>query len=394
MFSFYLFRRYFLSARSGSLIKVVAWICAISLAVSVAALILITSIMGGFGQAITSRLLSNEAHLVIDLTNDMSTHNKFKKLISHKKQEIKEVFFFEKQSVIIKVDSKFKGVVATGFSATDLKIQTQMEWPRSIHSTQTNQGIFVTHRLLSQLNLKVGDTLTLIPLKSLLLPPSMVPPVKQVFVKGIIKNYSQKNVPSIFYEKGSLDFGQYSQIKYGAEIQLHNPENYLSYANWLKDYKWSNWVDRNSTLFFALKLEKFIMILFIVLGILISYLGISSSLFLLMTQKVKDIGIFHSMGLSQKEIVKIFTKLGLYVALIGIILGFIIGILGSVFFKYNQWNILPVMYEDRTLPAILDWFSYLLILVSSLVLAGMACYLPTRYLSQIKVAELLKNTGR
>ena len=63
--SFYLFRRYFLSSRSGSLIRVVSWICLGGMTVSVAALILIVSIMGGFGKAIKSRLLSKEAHLVI-----------------------------------------------------------------------------------------------------------------------------------------------------------------------------------------------------------------------------------------------------------------------------------------------------------------------------------------
>ena len=63
--SFYLFRRYFFSSRSGSLIKLVSWVCLAGMTVSVAALILIVSIMGGFGKAIQSRLLDKETHLVI-----------------------------------------------------------------------------------------------------------------------------------------------------------------------------------------------------------------------------------------------------------------------------------------------------------------------------------------
>ncbi|MCZ0933332.1 MAG: hypothetical protein OXJ52_09305, partial [Oligoflexia bacterium] len=64
--SFYFFRRYFLSSRSGSLIKLISWLCLSGIAVSITALILIVSIMGGFGSAIKSRLLSKQAHLIIE----------------------------------------------------------------------------------------------------------------------------------------------------------------------------------------------------------------------------------------------------------------------------------------------------------------------------------------
>ena len=406
MFSFYLFRRYFLSSRSTSLIKVVAWICLFGLAVSVAALILITSIMGGFGKAITSRLTSNEAHLIINLKeNPFFKANQELSFIKQNQQGIQETIFFETQDLIIKTPTGFKGIVATGYTLENLKNKISeinplsfetLELPLTDTSLKKNgREILLNYSLLQELGLKVGDELTLIPLKSLLLPPSMVPPVKKVRVKALIKNDNRKSSGfSIFYERGALDFGQYSQIKYGAELQLQNPENYLFYKNLFKNYKLSSWVDRNSTLFFALKLEKFIMTLFIILAIIISCLGISSALFLLMTQKGKDIGILHAMGLSRQEIIKTFTRLGFYLALVGIFLGLFIGVAGSAFFRFNRFNILPSMYEDRTIPAIFDPLNYLLIVLSAILLAWIACYLPTRHLSRIKPAELLKITGR
>ncbi len=401
MFSFYLFRRYFLSSRSTSLVKVVAWICLFGLAVSVAALILITSIMGGFGKAITSRLISNEPHLIIDLKENPFLTQHELNFIKQKQQEVQDIHFFETQDLIIKTPLGFKGVVATGYSLEDLKNKSSSEFGTlksyltNTASQKNQREILLNYELLAELNLNVGDELTLIPLKSLLLPPSMVPPIKKVKIKDVIKDDNHKSSGfSIFYERGTLDFGQYSQMKYGAEVELKNPENYLSYQHLFKNYKFSSWIDRNSTLFFALKLERFIMTLFIVLAIIISCLGISSSLFLLMTQKGKDIGILHAMGLSQREIIKTFTRLGFYLALIGIFLGLFIGVSGSAFFRFNRFNILPAMYEDRTIPAVFDPLSYLLITVSAILLALIACYLPTRHLSRIKPAELLKITGR
>ena len=67
MFSFYLFRKYFFSSRGVSLIRTVFWVCLGGITVSVAALILIISIMGGFGQSIIKRHLAGEPHLVSEL---------------------------------------------------------------------------------------------------------------------------------------------------------------------------------------------------------------------------------------------------------------------------------------------------------------------------------------
>ncbi len=406
MLSFYLFRRYFLSSRSTSLIRVVAWICLFGLAVSVAALILITSIMGGFGKAITSRLISNEPHLIIDLKENPFFNNKQElSFIKQKHKGIQETIFFETQDLIVKTPLGFKGVVATGYTLENLKNKVS-EFnlfsfePLESSLTDTNfkkgkRDILLNYTLFRELNLNIGDELTLIPLKSLLLPPSMVPPIKKVRVKTVVEDDNRKSSGfSIFYERGVLDFGRYSQIKYGAEVKLQDPENYVFYQDLFKDYKFSSWVDRNSTLFFALKLEKFMMTLFIVLAIIISCLGISSALFLLMTQKGKDIGILHAMGLSQQEIIRTFTRLGFYLALMGIFLGLFVGVSGSAFFKFNRFDILPSMYQDRTIPAIFDPLSYLLIVSGAILLAWMACYLPTRHLSRIKPAELLKITGR
>ena len=242
--------------------------------------------------------------------------------------------------------------------------------------------------------LSPGDEITLIPLAGLLLPPSLLPPIKRFTVKGILQEASnEKEAFSIYYKQGLIDFGDFSKIKYGAEIKLNDPNQVSIYQNLFKDHKVQNWMERNSTLFFALKLEKFIMTLFLVLSLLISCLGISSALFLLITQKGEDLAILHAMGLSQKEIVKVFTRVGLYLSFIGLFAGAFIGLSGTILLKYNSINLLPEMYQDRTIPAVFLPSHYLIILLGALLLAWISCYLPTRHLSHIKPAELLKITG-
>lgn len=403
--------------------------------------------MGGFGEAISARLSSNEAHLIVYFDSNNSDrvgdfdHSKedgdlnklnaeeeilkqqqrFLTLANTRERGIESINLFESQDLIIKNTTGFQVVVGKGYPLDVLqKIEGadfdygNQEMPDAAFNEVTNpqaqqsvkpqaqqqdnqkptsKQIVVNYELAMQMNLSVGDELIVLPAMALLFPPSMVPPLKKVRVEKITDSIGVQNTQptmAIFYPEQSLDFGQYSQIQQGAEMRLKDPSNYVAYKNLFQNFNVSTWADRNSTLFFALKLEKFIMVLFIVLAILISCLGISSALFLLMTQKSKDIGIFHAMGLSQTELVKTFTRLGFYLSFIGILFGVFIGVLGSAFFKYNTWNILPAMYQDRTIPAVLDPWSYSLIALGTLAIAWLTCYLPAKHLSQIKPAELLK----
>lgn len=431
--SFYLFRRYFFSSRSGSLIRLVSWVCLLGMAVSISALILIVSIMGGFGEAIKSRLLDKEPHLVIYFDENPflktipTPANETKSLFLDKEQspfilsslteeqkkDIRSNVIFETQDLILKSPEGFKGVMATGYpeKSWDKKIsESSMDIPLPEDENSLNphpiqkplplkpnplKEVLLSYELSLQMGLSPGDSITLIPITGLLLPSHLPPPVKQFQVKGILPPaQSGKEAFSIYYKQGGMDFGNFSKINYKAEIQFHDPEKVHFYQKLFSKYKTQNWIERNSTLFFALKLEKFVMTLFFILALLISCLGISSTLFLLMTQKGEDLAILHAMGLSQKEIVKTFTQLGFFLALMGLLIGAGLGLSGTLFLKYNESiSFLPEIYEDRTIPAIFMPFNYLMILLGALILSWISCYLPTKYLSRIKPAELLKISG-
>ena len=300
--SFYLFRRYFLSSRSGSLIRIVSWICLAGMSISVAALIIIISVMGGFGKAIKSRLLAKEAHLVIHFEKNpfltkknpllkqklitknptAQSHKKslffdtndkdklpliFSSLTQKQKDGIKEVLIFETQDLILKSPNGFQGISAIAYSENqwDKKVlQTSSFLETNLQNQFTiplapseDKEVLLSYELSLKTGLYPGDELTLIPLAGLLLPPSLLPPTKRLKVKGILQDTQQgKENLLIYYKQGLIDFGDFSQIKYGANIQLHNPEQLSIYQNLFKEYKIQTWIERNSTLFFALKLRK------------------------------------------------------------------------------------------------------------------------------------------
>lgn len=422
LFSLYLFRKYFFSSRGVSLIRTVFWVCLGGIAVSVAALILIVSIMGGFGQSIVKRHLAGEPHLVSKLKKNpfQSRTSLQNNLPASLRQGMEMPVFYETQDVIIKTKEGFSGVVARGYSfqewekkklsfpAWDISASDESANPtfqKSIKNTSPIKNksfsslpeLLITQNLSLDLNISEGNEVVLIPAVSLLLPPGQALPLRRMRVAGVLdipetSGHSLEQKLMVFYKQGEVNFGVFSKPKYGAEIKLKNPHQTFLYKPYLKNVQ--TWQERNSSLFFALKLEKFIMTLFITLALVISCLGISSALLLLITQKGKDIGMFQALGLSQKMLCQTFTRLGFCLSLCGIFLGALVGVGGVAFFKYTDWNFLPEMYQDRNIPAIFEPTSYVWIILGSMVVAWLACYLPARTLSHTDPAPLLKISGR
>ena len=434
--SFYLFVRYFFSQRAGSLIKFVSRLSLAGIAISVAALILIVSVMEGFGKAIKSRTLDNQAHLTLSFkenpflkpnktpTKELfinDTNKELHFLSPEQKKVLKSSQVFEKQELILNKAKLFQGVSAKGYSKEQWnKIKSQSlkkTWMNMTpHSQITSQeladsqasnnslkkdlplltnldpsrDILISYDLAFKTELKVGDQVQIIPLGGLLLPAQILPPIKVFTVAGFL----QKDIThSLYYEQGAMDFGAFSKIYYQAELQLKEPDKILEQEKLFKNYEVKNWMEKNSYLFFALKLEKFIMILFFSIALIISCLGVSSSLLLLINQKTEDIAILQALGSSSKSLTQTFKNIGLYLSSLGLLLGTGIGLLIVFFLKYNQFNLLPEMYQDRTIPAVFVPMSYVFILSGTFLLCWFFCYLSSRYFSQISIVSLLKDKG-
>ena len=399
--SLYLFRHYFFSSKSISLIKIVSLICVSGLALSVFSLVLILSVMGGFGQSIKKRLLEKEPHLVLTFKEPLKNNLHF--LPKDLQEGIKSQIPFETQEVIIKTKNHFLGVIAKGYPQEKLKNDMSLYQIHTfnnddMNSKKSNQilgSVFISPQLSSLLNVFEGDKITLLPTLSLLLPPSEAPPFKTVKIHSILDKDSKTNTKlSLSYQKENLHFQDFSHIQHGLEIKLKDPDSYPLYMDYLKKYKVQSWAERNSSLFFALKLEKIVMVLLIILALIISFLGIASDLFLLITQKQKDMGILQAIGLSPKEITKVFTQLGFLLSLVGISLGLFLGIGTSLLLKYNNFPILPAVYQDRTLPTLILPLTYSFIALGTLFVAWIVCYLPTRYLSRMPISQFLRTSNR
>ena len=412
LFAWDLFRHYLLSRRAGSLIRTVAWISIVGVAIGVFALVVVISVMSGFDDQIRSRLLSVEPHLVATIPSKASPyfgdriggHPELSRLQADKSLQVD---LFDNQDVIIRtVDGNFGGAVARGVEPSTLKFilsesrksvgSAVLAAPLAQETIHLGRGeVMIGIDLARSLGIFEGDTLTLIAPEALLLPEGESPPFERVTVKSLVTtNLADIDEKVLFYGRGQslLTFaGSPSRVS-GFEVRLENPDGFQPLKSSLeaKGFSVESWIDRNSSLFYALKMEKFAMGVFLGLAGLVASFSIVTVLVLLLTQKRKDIGLLMGLGLSPQRTMSTFIKVGLILSSIGIGAGLILGTAVSLLLNKFPIPLLPEVYYDSTIPATVSPLFLAGILVIAAVVAFMSAYIPARQATRESPAEALK----
>lgn len=400
MLSWLIFKNYLLSRRSGALVKIIAWHCILGVGMGVAALVIVQSVMNGFNQTIRKRMLSVEPHLVLSQAkrpskNDLQLLEKLLQRVT----TVEGVQSYESQDLIIRtLEGTFGGALAKGYSGTDLDALMRRIWRGTSEAPHLGPfEVILGVDLAHSLGLFEGDEVILVPPETLLLPKGEIPKFKKYRVRSLV-NTQMPEVDSklMFY---SLDENsgmlKTASLQTGFEVRLRDPYVAPSVKEALvkQGYKAETWMERDSSLFFALKMESFAMSLFLSLAVLITSFSIVIVMVLLMSQKRQDIGLFMAMGLSFRETRMVFLRVGLLLSFIGILGGVLLGTSVCLILDWYPLELLPDVYTDSTLPAKLTWRILGFVLLSSSVIAIGGSWLPVwRYVSRNPSESLRKSS--
>ena len=161
-----------------------------------------------------------------------------------------------------------------------------------------------------------------------------------------------------------------------------------------------SWMDRNSALMNALKVEKNVMFLILTLIIIVASMNIISGLIIFVKEKNKDIGILKTLGFNNLSILKIFFVIGLAIGLLGTITGTILGIIITENLQYIQFileNLLDTelfseeIYFLSTLPSEIKYEEVLFVIFISLTITIISTIFPAIRASNIDPIDTLKN---
>ena len=407
-----LVKRFLFSKKTDGYISVFSWFSVIGIMIGVAAIIIVMSVMNGFREELTARLLGINGHLNIFSQNGQISHNEIKLIKNLKIKNIKIFPSIETQALLISNETT-KGVYLRGYENIDL-MDTHFLINKIIKGklfTDNPNDIVIGYVLANRLGLAVGEKIKIAIPKTDKTIFGNIPRFKTLQITGIFNfgmyeydyNFVFTN-PVIPRKLLMIEDNNYNKIELFTQepsnIEKIQPEIDSKLKTINNQLYTLSWKENNSSLMNALNVEKNVMFLILTLIILVASMNIISGLIIFVKEKNKDIAILKTIGLSNSSLIKIFMSIGLIIGLIGTSLGGLLGVVFAINISSVQ-NLLEGLFKTdlfskeiyylSSLPSHLDQIEVLYVVIISLIISLIATVFPAYRSSIIDPVKSLKN---
>ena len=396
--------------RRNGFISFISGVSMLGIALGVAALIIVLSVMNGFQKEVTNRMLSVISHIEVFSPDGAALPDVALTLSEARAnpQVIGAAPFIGAQALLGRGDD-IKGALVRGIDparepeVTDLG--AALQYTALARLVPGQFGIVLGAELARSMGVRVGDPVTLIAPSGQVSPAGVVPRLKQMTVVGLFDSghyeydaglalLHMDDAAKIFRLEGATgirlklrDLNQAREV--AAELSRTLSGNLL-----IRD-----WTRQNRTWFAAVQLEKRMMFIILTLIVAVAAFNLVSTLVMTVTDKRADIAILRTLGASPGSIMGIFVVQGAMVGVIGTLAGLALG-LGIA---YNIDVIVPALerllsasflpkdvYLISRMPSDPRQADILPIAVISLVLAFLATLYPSWHASRVNPAEALR----
>ena len=417
--------RHLSAKKSQKFISLNTWISIAGVGLGVMALIVVIAVMSGFSKDLRDKILGTNSHVVVSNMNRAMVENYDG--ILKKVRSVEGVMaaapFIMNQVMLINGD-RVSGIVVRGIdpekeetvsdlgknmvsgTVSDLKTKSSFSGEIKGREKKNRAGIILGKELLRRLGVRVGDIVSMVSPVSRVTPVGLIPRMKLFKVVGVFESgmYEYDANLSFILLKSAQKFFSMKNGVSGIEVRVADIEQAGNIASVIQKelgfpYLVRDWMRMNRNLFSALKLEKIVMFIILILIIFVAAFNIVSTLFMLVMEKAKEIAILKSMGASCSSIMKIYSYQGLVIGLVGTFLGCATGfvivpnlneivssiesIFGIVAFPSD------VYYLDR-LPSKIQYMDSFLIIIFSVVICLVASLYPAWRASKLDLVDGLR----
>jgi lipoprotein-releasing system permease protein len=256
----------------------------------------------------------------------------------------------------------------------------------------------IGNELSRNLNLSVGDYLNVISPLGTLTPMGRLPRMKAFRIAAIFHSGMYEFDSSLVYTSipALQEFLGLGRRVTGLEVEIKDIYAAAELAEVIQKklgppFFTRNWMYMNRSLFAALKLEKIAMFIILTLIILVAAFGISSTLFMMVMKKTRDIAILKSMGATRKSIMKIFILNGLIIGGLGTIGGLGLGLgLCAILKKYQFIKLPRDVYYISTLPVTVQVPDVLAIIAAAMAISFLATLYPSWQAARMDPVEAIR----
>jgi len=412
--------RYLRAKRRNRTISLNTVVSIAGITLGVAALIGTVGIMTGFKEDIQAKILGTTAHIIVQdrIKDGMSDYDPVTKQVETVPGVVAATPFVLKQ-VLLTTQTGVQGIVIRGIDPqregavtelaknlsagelADLGQPVKVKQPPADDPTgpavETEKpGIILGKELALRLGVFVGDTVNVVSPVGPISAIGMVPKIRTFAVVALFQSGMYEYDSSLAYIDlaEAQKFFNMGQTVTGIEIKVtdvfraaetaRSVEQSLGFAYGARD-----WMQMNRNLFSALKLEKTMMFLLLVLITIVASFNIVSTLTMIVTEKQKEIAILKAMGATRKSIRRIFMLNGLIIGLSGTAIGIPLGY-AFLWLIQTFWTFDPTVYYISRIPVHVQAMDVLLVAGSAIVISFAATVYPSLQAAKLEPVAALR----
>ena len=398
--------RYLKPKKKEGFLKVISIFSFTGIALGVAILIIVMSVMSGFRTELINKILGFNPHIIIKPYDKKINKEDINKLDEIKKSISRIAFTFSGQGILINRGNT-TGIFVRSYLQNDIdKIDLIKNGiiDGSLNSFNKNT-ISIGKELAISMDLLVGDEITLMSTSNLQTPFGNLPlqekfKISSIFSTGLAE--FDQNVIFMPFENANSLF-ETSDMDIDLEIFLNKPDKVqLIKQNVQKIF--SNhyvytWEDLNKSFFGALKVERNVMFIILTLIIIVAAFNIISGLTILVKNKTKEIAILRTLGISKTSIAKVFFIIGFTIGFLATITGVTIGILFSYYIEEIRVLITSIfnirlfpeeIYFLSQMPSEINLGYIIIISLFSLLITFLATIFPSLSAAKLDPVKALK----
>ncbi|HEC74182.1 MAG TPA: lipoprotein-releasing ABC transporter permease subunit [Methylophaga aminisulfidivorans] len=408
--SIYIGTRYTRAKRRNHFISFISLTSMLGVALGVAALITVLSVMNGFEKELKDRILGMTSHaFVTGEDGSLSDWQSLQDRLKNDPDVIDSAPFVEGQAMLSQ-GSRVRGTLVRGINVkqeqTVSDIGSKIVQGQLASLTDGSFGIILGKDLAMAMGVTKGDKITMITPHVSPTPAGVIPRLKRLTVVGIfeIGMYEYDSALAIMNINDAAKLfkipGKVTGLRLKFDDVFKAPQLLRNVMQQLPvTYRGADWTYQHANFFRALKTEKTVMFVILMLIVAVAAFNIVSTLIMMVTDKQADIAILKTLGMTPGSIMGIFIVQGTLIGLIGTA----IGVVGGVALALNVENLigglekllgyqfLPAdVYYISSLPSQLDWSDVSVIASTAFVLSILSTLYPSWRAAQIKPAEALR----
>ncbi|MBL1275194.1 MAG: lipoprotein-releasing ABC transporter permease subunit [Ectothiorhodospiraceae bacterium] len=404
--------RYLRAKRRNQFISFISFSSMMGITLGVMALITVLSVMNGFEKELRERILGMASHITISRMDNEALQDwaGLGEAIANTNPRIVGMAPYVRKEVMFSFGSQVQGGLLRGVSP-EKDPEVSDVWQKMLYGELSELragefGIILGKGLARKLGVTMNDKVTVVTPQASNTPAGILPRMKRFTVKGIFEvgMHEYDSALSLIHVDDAARLFRLQGGVTGLRLKLDDMFEAVPVRNELVEilpggYWISDWTMRHANLFRAVKIEKTMMFIILLLIVAVAAFNIVSTLVMVVTDKQADIAILRTLGSTPGSIMTIFIVQGVVIGVVGVALGVVAGV--SLSLNLNavvgflervlEVQFMPAdVYYISTFPSELYWRDVIKIALISLGLSVLGTLYPAWRASRIQPAEALR----